>query len=69
MDPNKRIAAGALNLGMNFAVGFVVFCFIGGLMDRRFGTRHWILVGVFFGLCYGAYETWKIIREINKEGS
>jgi len=53
----------AVFFGSNFAAGMGLFSFAGFKLDEHFGTEwKWTLAGVFFGLFYGAYEMWKILR-------
>lgn len=56
-----------VNLGLNFAVGVGLLSFIGHKIDeRRGGGILWTLCGIFLGLLYGAYETWKYVRILNR---
>lgn len=59
----RRMTATAMSLGIQLAVGMVVFASLGYYADRRSGggTR-WTLLGIFFGLFYCAYEIWKLVR-------
>ena len=57
----------ALTLGMTFAVGMAVFSFVGFKLDQRLGGGIlFTLAGMFLGLAYGAYETWRVIVLLNK---
>jgi len=57
----------AINLGLNMAVGVAVFTAVGYYVDQRFGGgRAFTLCGIFLGLLYGAYEVWKVVRQINE---
>jgi len=53
-------------LGVNIAVGMFLFSYIGYWIDKRQNTQIWILMGILLGLCYGAYEIWKAIQQINR---
>ena len=54
---------GAINLGLNFAIGFTLLTIIGHKIDeKRGGGSVFTLSGIFLGLIYGAYETWKVVR-------
>ncbi len=58
----------ALTLGLNFAVGMAVFCFLGLWADHRRGHGMiFTLLGMVLGLAYGAYEVWKVIRILNRQ--
>jgi F0F1-type ATP synthase assembly protein I len=57
----------AISLGLNMAVGVVVFTLAGYWVDqKRGGGKAWTLCGIFVGLLYGAYEVWKVVREISR---
>jgi hypothetical protein len=68
--PTPRGAlSGPVGLGWNLSVGMALFAFLGYWVDRKRGTgQFWTLWGVFLGLVYGAYEVWKAVREINRQG-
>ena len=58
----------ALSLGTQLAVGMAFFAGLGYLADRRRGGGVlFTLLGMFLGLGYGAYEVWKLIRQLNQE--
>ena len=58
----------ALTLGFSMAVGMGVFAGLGWWLDRRRGSGVlWTTVGAGLGLLYIAYETWKVVREVNHE--
>ncbi|MEI7435246.1 MAG: AtpZ/AtpI family protein [bacterium] len=58
----------ALTLGFSMAVGMGIFAGLGWWLDRRRGGGVvWTLIGVGVGLLYIAYETWKVVREVNNE--
>ena len=60
----------ALSLGINFAVGMALFCFLGLWADHRVGHGIWFtLLGMVLGLSYGAYEVWKVIRILNRQAA
>lgn len=65
--PN-RTGASALSLGTQLAAGMIFFAGVGFYVDRRRGGGiAFTLAGMFAGLGYGAYEVWKVVREINRE--
>lgn len=75
MDDNARktelssFYGTAIMLGLNMAVGVVVFTLAGYWLDqKRGGGKAWTLCGIFMGLFYGAYEVWKVVRELNRKG-
>ena len=48
------------------AGGVVVFTLAGYYLDqKRGGGKAWTLCGIFMGLFYGAYEVWKVVRQIS----
>ena len=60
----------AISLGLNMAVGVVVFTMAGYWVDqKRGGGKAWTLCGIFLGLFYGAYEVWKVVRQLNKKAA
>lgn len=60
----------AIMLGLNMAVGVVVFTLAGYWVDqKRGGGKAWTLCGIFMGLFYGAYEVWKVVRELDKKAA
>ena len=60
----------AISLGLNMAVGVVVFTLAGYWLDqRRGGGKAWTLCGIFLGLFYGAYEVWKVVRQLNRKAA
>jgi F0F1-type ATP synthase assembly protein I len=60
----------AIMLGLNMAVGVVVFTLAGYWVDqKRGGGKAWTLCGIFMGLFYGAYEVWKVVRQLNRKTS
>jgi len=52
----------AFSLGFNLAAGMAIFSYGGYLIDKKTGGDNWILVGMFLGLLYGAYEIWKLVK-------
>jgi F0F1-type ATP synthase assembly protein I len=63
---NRQFYGAAISLGLNMAVGVVVFTLAGYYMDqKRGGGKGWTLCGIFMGLFYGAYEVWKVVRQIS----
>lgn len=62
--------APVLLLGTQFAVGMAIFAFAGWWLDKRRGSGMvFTLCGMFAGLLYGAYETWKTVRAINERAA
>ena len=60
----------AISLGLNMAVGVVVFTLAGYWVDqRRGGGKAWTLCGIFLGLFYGAYEVWKVVRQLSRKAA
>ena len=60
----------AISLGLNMAVGVVVFTLAGYWLDqRRGGGKAFTLCGIFMGLFYGAYEVWKVVRQLSKKAA
>ena len=58
----------AVMLGMNCAVGMAVFTFAGYWVDqKRGGGLLFTLIGMTLGLGYGAYEVWKVVRQIQRK--
>ena len=58
----------AISLGLNMAVGVVVFTLAGYWLDqKRGGGKAWTLCGIILGLFYGAYEVWKVVRQLSKK--
>ncbi len=58
----------ALSLGFSMAVGMGMFAGLGWWLDhRRGGGVMWTAIGAGLGLLYIAYETWKVVRELNAE--
>lgn len=70
-QPETRPNAGqtsALGLGTQLAAGMAFFAGLGYLADRRRGDGIlFTLCGMFAGLGYGAYEVWKLVRQLNAE--
>ena len=63
----RRKAMPAVSLGINFAVGVALLTYIGFKIDEKRGSGNaWTLCGIFLGLMYGAYETWKLVRTMSK---
>jgi len=60
----------ALALGTQLLAGMLVFTGIGWWIDRRRGGGVAATVcGMFLGLAYGAYEVWKVVRQIDEDTS
>ncbi len=58
----------AIMLGSSFAVAMGLFTWLGMKFDAKNGTEPWgVLVGLSFGLCYGAYEVWKLVRKSSEK--
>ena len=68
-QPNERSdISQALTLGTTFAVGMAVFSFAGFKIDQRRGDGIlFTLLGMFLGLAFGAYETWRVITFLNQQ--
>jgi ATP synthase protein I len=65
-ERDRLTIGAAASLGLDFAVGMAIFAFGGYWLDRRQGTgEFWTLCGVFVGLLYGAYEVWKLVRQLD----
>lgn len=48
-------------LGLQFIVSILLFLWLGGLLDKRFGT-HWIaIVGVFVGASLSFYNMYRML--------
>jgi len=64
----KRSAlVSAISLGTNLAVGMAVFASLGYFVDKRTGGGSlFTLMGIFLGLFYGAYEVWKVVKDMNR---
>lgn len=64
-DSNRPGVPAAVNLGLNFTAGIVLFTYLGHRLDLHQGNgmRGWTLAGMLLGLVYGAYETWKLVRQ------
>ena len=68
-QPNERSdLSQAMTLGTTFAVGMAVFSFVGYKIDQRRGDGIlFTLLGMFLGLAFGAYETWRVITFLNQQ--
>ena len=67
-ERQRRLLAQALTLGTQLAVGMALFSWLGMYVDkRRGGGSAGTLVGIFLGLFYGAYEVWKLVRNLNED--
>jgi hypothetical protein len=65
-EPRRTIGA-AISFGTNFTGGMLVFALGGRYLDRRWPSGwSWTLTGMFLGLAYGAYELWKLVRQLNE---
>jgi F0F1-type ATP synthase assembly protein I len=65
---NRRKYGNALSLGTNMAAGMAVFTFLGYHGGKRMGAiKLGTAIGMFLGLIYGGYETWKIVRQLQSE--
>ncbi len=74
LPKNNRIPPGAqaaIGLGYSFAAGIIVFAGLGYWFDRKRGEDKvlFTILGLFLGLFYGGYETWKIVRSLQGEPS
>lgn len=53
-------------LGLNLAVGFALFVFLGSWLDNKFHHEFlFTLLGVGLGMFYGGYEIWKLLKDLN----
>jgi ATP synthase protein I len=63
----ERVSAGLggaefAGIGLQFALGILVFTALGAWLDRRLGTSPWLLViGVFAGAAGGFYSMYRKI--------
>ena len=58
----------SLSLVMNWIVGMLAFSLGGHYLDRKRGGGYALtLVGMFLGLVYGGYETWKTVRGMQEQ--
>ncbi len=56
-----------LSFGINLTAGFIFFTFFGHWVDSKIGKgQAWTLAGMFMGLFYCGYETWKLVKKLNK---
>lgn len=66
--PEGLTGMAAANLGINLVAGMAVLSYLGYRVDvHRGGGQAWTLAGMALGLVYGAYETWKVIRTMNRD--
>ena len=66
---NSSTVKNAIALGANFAAGMGIFCFLGYKVGKKTGHQTLCtMLGLFLGLGYGFYETWKVLRNLEKEG-
>jgi hypothetical protein len=68
-NPKKAMSlfGRAFGLALDMAVGMLAFTLLGHYVDqKRGGGRGWTLTGMFVGLLYGAYEVWKVVRQIER---
>lgn len=71
-DPTAKRAffRDAVNLGFTMAGGMVLFVCLGGWVGRKTGhPKAGLLAGIFLGLIYGGYETFKAVRLIGGWGA
>ncbi len=64
-EPSRQRLPPAVNLGLDFAAGIALLTYLGHRLDLHVGggSRAWTLTGMLLGLAYGAYETWKVVRD------
>ena len=56
-----------LTLGLNLAVGIVLFTFLGYALDQKLGSQFWVFIGIVLGLFYCGYEVWKLIKQTENQ--
>ncbi len=67
-ENQRRILSIGLSLGIQLAVGMVVFAGLGYWIDKkRGGGNAFTLIGIFLGMFYGGYEVWKLIRVLQEQ--
>ena len=55
-------------LGIFFGVSVVIGAALGGLLDRRWGTKPYLLmVGVLLGIATGFNELWRVAKRYQKQ--
>jgi ATP synthase protein I len=69
-DPERFRKWGALaGIGPLLAAAIVVGYFVGGWVDRRFGTAPWgMAAGLFLGAAGGFVELFRLLREAGDAG-
>jgi len=56
-----------LTLGTELTIPIVVFALIGYWVDTEYQSQPtWMIIGLFVGLLVGAYNFWKIIRNLGQ---
>ena len=64
----SSLNAYCVSIGIQLASGMAVFSFVGYMIDQKQGKGHeFTLIGMFLGLFYGGYVTWKLIRQLNAD--
>ena len=59
----------AVSLGFTMAGGMVLFVCLGGWIGHKTGyPKTGLLTGIFLGLIYGGYETYRLVRQIGGWG-
>ena len=55
-------------LGIFFGVSVVIGAALGGFLDRRWGTKPYLLmVGVLLGIATGFNELWRVAKRYQKQ--
>ena len=55
-----------LSLGLNIAVGMLVFILGGVKLSQKTKNETWTLVGILLGFAYSSYEIWKAVKKSNE---
>lgn len=66
-EPQKQVTSIPV-VGLSMAVGMGIMAWVGVLVDKKFLTSPWgMLGGVGLGLFYCGYEFWKLIQQSKAE--
>jgi threonine/homoserine/homoserine lactone efflux protein len=64
----QRRAGPAVGFGTSFAVGMALFALGGHWLDKKTDRESlFTLIGIGFGLLYGAWELWKLVAMTNEQ--